>query len=134
MSLTESPHCRGHHGNHHGDFRTVASSCTRNLRTSIRRSHGRIAHASARILAVTRKSRLRLNVTSPGTYVVECQGAVWETIETVALPRGITLTASARPEFHQRGTVAPTATVTVMDRSGRNLRVIVNVNGRVRIQ
>jgi len=44
------------------------------------------------------------------------------------------VSASARPEFHQRGTVAPTATVTVWDRSGRNLRVIVNVNGRVRVQ
>jgi len=88
----------------------------------------------ARILAVTRNRDCRINVTSPGTYAVECQGAVWESLEIIALPRGITVSASARPEFHQRGTVAPTATVTVWDRSGRNLRVIVNVNGRVRVQ
>ena len=89
---------------------------------------------SARILAVTRNRDCRINVTSSTTYVVECQGASWETIETVSLPRGITVTASARPEFHERGMVAPTATLTVWDRSGMNLRVIVNVNGRVRIQ
>ena len=89
---------------------------------------------SARILAVTRNRDCRINVTSPATYVVECQGTAWQTIETITLPRGITVTASARPEFHERGSVAPTATVTVWNRSGGNLRVIVNVNGRVRIQ
>src|SRR6185295_17444877 len=56
---------------------------------------------SARILAVTRNRDCRINVTSPVTYVVECQGTAWQTIETITLPRGITVTASARPEFHQ---------------------------------
>jgi type II secretory pathway pseudopilin PulG len=89
---------------------------------------------SARINAVTRNRDCRINVTSSSTYVVECQGTAWETIETVTLPRGFTITASARPEFHERGNVAPTATIIVWDRSLRSLRVIVNVNGRVRIQ
>jgi len=65
---------------------------------------------------------------------MECQGSTWETIESVTLPRGLTVTASARPEFHERGTVAPTATITVWNSLGKSLRVIVNINGRVRIQ
>jgi len=89
---------------------------------------------SARIHAVTRNRDCRLNITSPSSYVVECQGTSWETVETVSVPRGITVTASARPEFHERGNVAPTATITVWNGQGRSLRVIVNVNGRVRIQ
>jgi len=89
---------------------------------------------SARIQAVTRNRDCRLNVTSPTTYVVECQGTAWETIETVTLPRPITITASGRPEFHQHGNVAPTATLTLWDSMNHSVRVIVNVNGRVRIQ
>ena len=89
---------------------------------------------SARVHAITRNEDCRINVTSSTTYAVECQESTWETIDTVALPRGITVTASARPEFHERGNVAPTATITVWNRSGRSLRVIVNINGRVRIQ
>ena len=89
---------------------------------------------SARINAVTRNRDCRITLTSPSTYVVECQGSTWETIETVTTPRGITAAASARPEFHERGNVAPTATITVWNSKGRSMRVIVNVNGRVRIQ
>ena len=89
---------------------------------------------SARIHAVTRNRDCRVNVTSPSTYQVECQGSSWETVETVSLPHGLTASASARPEFHERGNVAPTATITVWNSKGRSLRVIVNVNGRVRIQ
>jgi type II secretory pathway pseudopilin PulG len=89
---------------------------------------------SARIHAVTLNRDCRINLTSLSSYSVECQGSSWETIETIVLPRGMTVSASARPEFHERGNVAPTATITVWNRQGRNLRVIVNVNGRVRIQ
>ena len=89
---------------------------------------------SARIHAVTRNRDCRVNLTSPSTYQVECQGSSWETVETVSLPHGLTASASARPEFHERGNVAPTATITVWNSKGRSLRVIVNVNGRVRIQ
>ena len=89
---------------------------------------------SAKIRAVTRNQDCRVNVTTSTSYIVECQGTAWATVESVALPAGITVTASARPEFHSRGNVAPTGTVTVWDKAGRNLRVIVNVNGRIRIQ
>jgi Tfp pilus assembly protein FimT len=89
---------------------------------------------SARIDAVTRNRDCRVNVISLTTYVVECQGSSWEAVETVSLPHGLTVSASARPEFHQRGNVAPTGTITVWNSKGRSLRVIVNVNGRVRIQ
>ena len=89
---------------------------------------------SARIHAVTRNRDCRINVTSTTSYAMECQGSTWETIESVTLPRGLTVTASARPEFHERGTVAPTATITVWNSLGKSLRVIVNINGRVRIQ
>ena|SRR6187399_302758 len=89
---------------------------------------------SARILAVRRNRDCRVNVTSTSSYALECQGTAWETIETVSLPHGLTVTASASPVFHERGSVAPTATITVWNSRGRSLRVIVNVNGRVRIQ
>ena len=89
---------------------------------------------SARIHAVTRNRDCRINVTSLTSYAVECQGSAWETIETITLPRGLTISASARPEFHERGNVAPTATITVWDSMGHSMRVIVNVNGRVRVQ
>ena len=89
---------------------------------------------SVRIYAVTCNRDCRINVTSTTSYAMECQGNTWETIESVTLPRGLTVTASARPEFHERGSVAPTATITVWNSLGKSLRVIVNINGRVRIQ
>ncbi len=89
---------------------------------------------SARIHAVTRNRDCRINLISSSTYAVECQRSSWDNIETVSLPRGMTVSANARPEFHERGNVAPTATITVWNSKGRSLRVIVNVNGRVRIQ
>jgi len=89
---------------------------------------------SAKIAAITRNRDCRLRVTSAVSYVIECQGAVWEPIDTVTLPRGVTITANARPEFHRRGNVAPAATISVWDSAGHSVRVIVNINGRVRIQ
>src|SRR5262249_27617469 len=72
---------------------------------------------SAKIRAVTRNQDCRINVTSATSYVVECQGTAWTTVETVTLSPGITVTASARPEFHRRGNVAPTGTITVWDKT-----------------
>jgi hypothetical protein len=89
---------------------------------------------SAKIAAITRNRDCRIRVTSSVSYLVECQSAVWETIDTVMLPRGITIAANARPEFHRRGNVAPAGTITVSDTAGHSVRVIVNINGRVRIQ
>ena len=89
---------------------------------------------AARIGAIARNRDCRLRIVSPAQYVVECQGATWELIDNVTLPRGMTVTGNARPEFHRRGNVSPTATFTVWNRAGQSVRVVVNVNGRVRIQ
>jgi len=89
---------------------------------------------AAKIAAITRNRDCRLRVTSAASYITECQSSVWEPLETITLPRGITISANARPEFHRRGNVAPAATITVWDSLGHSVRVIVNINGRVRIQ
>jgi type II secretory pathway pseudopilin PulG len=90
-------------------------------------------HAT-RIAAIVRNLDCRLTVTSATSYVIECQAPTWQVIERVRLSKDITVTANARPEFHRRGNVSPTATFTLGNPSGRTVRVIVNVNGRVRIQ
>jgi type II secretory pathway pseudopilin PulG len=88
----------------------------------------------ARIAAITGNRKCRLRVTSPLSLAVECQDTAWELIEDVMLPRGITVTATTSPEFHRRGYVTPAATISLWDKSARCIRVIVNMNGRVRIQ
>src|SRR5262245_50799475 len=89
---------------------------------------------AAKVAAITRNRDCRFRVTSAVSYVIECQEADWKTIEAAALPRGVRITANARPEFHRRGNVAPAATISVWDRAGRSVRVVVNINGRIRIQ
>ena len=89
---------------------------------------------SARISAIARNRDCRMAVTSSVSYVIECQDASWYVIDRVSVPEGITVEANARPEFHRRGNVSPTATFTLRNRHGAVRRVIVNVNGRVRIQ
>ena len=88
----------------------------------------------ARISAITRNRDCRLSVTSATSYIIECDEGSWRTIERLAMPRGVTVSANARPEFHRRGNVSPTATFTLRNMAGAVRRVIVNVNGRVRIQ
>src|SRR5688572_22772414 len=90
----------------------------------------------ARISAISRSCDCRVVVTSATTYVIECdQGSgSWQPIERLTVPRGITIEANARPEFHRRGNVSPTATITLRNTAGAIRRVIVNVNGRVRLQ
>ena len=88
---------------------------------------------SARIKAVTRNRDCRLRVTSAVTYVIECQNPSWKVDETVLLPRGFHMTATATPAFHHRGNVSPAATVTVWNSSGKSKRVIVNITGRIRL-
>ena len=89
---------------------------------------------AAKIAAITRNRDCRLRVVTTTSYVVECQNTTWETIDAVALPRGITISANSRPEFHRRGNVAPAGTLTVWDSDGHSVRVIVNLNGRIRLQ
>jgi Type II transport protein GspH len=88
---------------------------------------------SARIRAISRNVDCRLRVTSPVTYVVECQDPAWLLVESIVLPSGLTITANARPEFHRLGNVSPTATITLSSGAGRQKRVVVNNGGRIRI-
>ena len=88
----------------------------------------------ARISAISRNRDCRMAVTSASSYVIECDETTWRVIERVTMPRGVTVEANARPEFHRRGNVSPTATLTLRNRAGAMKRIVVNVNGRVRIQ
>ena len=87
-----------------------------------------------RIAAISRNCDCRIAVRSPRSYAVECNEGSWQTVADVAMPRGITIEGNARPEFHRRGNVTPTATFTLRNSVGGIRRVIVNVNGRVRMQ
>ena len=87
-----------------------------------------------RIKAISRNCDCRVRVSSPTSYVIECQSPAWRVDETVVLPRGFRITATASPEFHIRGNVAPTATLTVWDIHSQTKRVIVNITGRVRVE
>lgn len=91
-------------------------------------------HAT-RIAAIVRNQDCRLTVTSATSYVMECQAtSSWQVVERVTIPENITVTANNRPEFHRRGNVSPTATFTLRNPGGKSVQVIVNVNGRVKIQ
>jgi Tfp pilus assembly protein FimT len=89
---------------------------------------------STRIKAVSRNRDCRMNVQSSTTYVIECEDPAWRTVEQIAMPRGMVISANARPEFHRRGNVSPMATITIRNDNGREKRVVVNITGRVRIQ
>jgi len=88
----------------------------------------------ARVRAISRNVDCRLRVISTKSYAVECEDPLWALVSSMVLPRGITIVANARPEFHPLGTVSPTATVTLWNASGRQRKVIVNIGGRIRIQ
>jgi hypothetical protein len=89
---------------------------------------------STRIHAVARNRDCRLRVTSDVSYLIECEDPAWIPVAYETTPRGIYISANARPEFHKRGNVSPTATITLSDRHGRQKKVIVNNAGRVRVQ
>lgn len=70
---------------------------------------------------------------SSSTYVLQrCNGACTDDSGNIALPQGITATASAAPQFQPRGTAAA-ATITLSNGSTQK-RVCVNAMGRVKIQ
>jgi hypothetical protein len=86
-----------------------------------------------RIKAISRNRDCRIRVISQASYIIECQDPDWRAEETIALPNGFRLTATASPEFHARGNVAPAATFTVWDIHSATKRVVVNITGRVRV-
>jgi hypothetical protein len=87
-----------------------------------------------RIKAITGNRDCRVRVNSETSYVVECQRARWQTEETITVPRGFQIKANATPEFHARGNVSPSGTLTVWNRRLKSKRIIVNITGRVRVE
>ncbi len=60
--------------------------------------------------------------------------SAWQTHETVTLPRGFQLTATAAPQFHKHGNAAPAGTITIWDRRMNSRRVVVNFTGRIKVE
>ena len=89
---------------------------------------------SARVKAVSRNHDYRVRVTSPVTYAIEREDPTWKLDEALLVPRGFRITANASPQFHRRGNVSPTGTITVWSPSGRSKKIIVNITGRIRIE
>jgi Tfp pilus assembly protein FimT len=87
-----------------------------------------------RIKAIGGNRDCRVRVPSEASYVVECRGPQWRTEATVTLPQGFHITANAAPEFHTRGNVSPSATLTVWNPRMKSKRIIVNITGRVRVE
>jgi type II secretory pathway pseudopilin PulG len=87
-----------------------------------------------RLKAITRDQDCRFRLTSNASYVIECKGFTWLADETVTLPAGFQITATATPQFHKRGNAAPAATITVWDRRLNSKNVVVNITGRVRVE
>lgn len=89
---------------------------------------------AARVKALTRNRDYRVRITSPVTYVIELEDAMWKIDEALLVPRGFRITANASPQFHARGNASPTATLIVWSPSGRSKKIIVNITGRIRIE
>lgn len=71
---------------------------------------------------------------STSTYVLQkCSGACTDDSGNIVLPEGITVTASATPQFQPRGTAAASATITLSNGSAQKW-VCVKTVGRVSIQ
>jgi hypothetical protein len=104
---------------------------TYHLDAVARQVAGKMQHT--RIKAISGNRDCRIRVSSPTSYVVECQDAAWLVNETINLPKGFRITSTASPEFHARGNVAPTATLTIWDTHAKSRRAIVNITGRVRV-
>ena len=71
---------------------------------------------------------------SSSTYVLQkCSGACTNDSGNIVLPEGITVSASAAPQFQPRGTAAASATITLSNGSAQKW-VCVKTVGRVNIQ
>ncbi|OLC33595.1 MAG: hypothetical protein AUG08_02555 [Acidobacteria bacterium 13_1_20CM_2_55_15] len=90
--------------------------------------------AWTRIKAISRSRNCRLRLISNVSYVIECGNSAWQTHETVTLPRGFQLTATAAPQFHKHGNAAPAGTITIWDRRMNSRRVVVNFTGRINVE
>ena len=71
---------------------------------------------------------------SATTYLLQkCNGTCIDDSGNIALPPGITVTASASPQFQARGTAAAAATITVSNGSAQKY-VCVRTVGRIAVQ
>ncbi|MGH7928549.1 MAG: GspH/FimT family pseudopilin [Candidatus Binatia bacterium] len=71
---------------------------------------------------------------SGSSYVLQrCNGTCTNESGNIALPEGITVTASATPQFQARGTVTLATTITLSNGTGQKF-VCVKTIGRVNIQ
>lgn len=87
-----------------------------------------------RVLSIVRGQDCRFRVSSPTSYLVECETPAWQTVRAHDLPAGYTITANNRPEFHPLGNVGPMGTIRIRNPDGNQKRVIVSRSGRVRTQ
>jgi Tfp pilus assembly protein FimT len=87
-----------------------------------------------RLKAITHDQDYRFRLISTTSYVIECKSLTWLPDETVTLPRGFHITASATPQFYKRGNAAPASTITVWDRKFNSKNVVINITGRVRVE
>ena len=105
--------------------RFVLSSTAYEVRSELHR---------ARILAITRNQDCRLRVTSPNTYLLECQTPAWVSVRLTYLPAGVSISANNRPDFHPMGNAGPLASITVWNESGDRRKIIVSRGGRIRME
>ena len=105
--------------------RFVLSSTAYEVRSELHR---------VRILAITRNQDCRLRVTSPNTYLLECQTPAWVSVRLIDVPAGVSISANNRPEFHPMGNVGPMASITVWNESGDRRKIIVSRGGRIRME
>ena len=71
---------------------------------------------------------------SSSTYVLQqCNGGCTNDSGNIALPQGITATASTAPQFQPRGTAAASATITLSNGTAQKY-VCVRTVGRIKIQ
>jgi len=102
----------------------------------------RLADAARQVATDLQQTRMRAiaqNIPyqisfSTTTYVMQrCNGSCTNDGGNIALPEGITVTASTAPQFKPRGTASADATITLSNGSS-STRVCVKTVGRVSIQ
>jgi len=86
-----------------------------------------------RMRAIARNIPYQISFSTTSYVMQRCNGACINDGGNIALPDGITVTASTVPQFQPRGTAAADATITLTNGSSTT-RVCVKTVGRVNIQ
>jgi Tfp pilus assembly protein FimT len=86
-----------------------------------------------RLRAIAQNTPYKM-IFSEGTYVLQrCGGLCTNDSGSIALPQGISVTASLAPQFQPRGTAAAAATITLSNGSSSKW-VCVRTVGRINVQ